>query len=65
MNFKIEILANFEFFGWQICQQTVHKIFTFYSHIQLKSTREGKTSYIQQEINSKSFKTIIKEKIDQ
>ena len=26
INFRLEILANFEFLGYQICQQTVHKI---------------------------------------
>ena len=41
MNFKLEILANFEFFGYQICQQTVHNITKFHSHFQLKSKQEG------------------------
>ena len=45
MNFKLEILTNFEFWGYQICQQTVHEITKFYSHFQLKSKWEDKTSY--------------------
>ena len=36
INFKLEIFANFEFLGDQICQQTVHKIAKFHSHFQLK-----------------------------
>ena len=33
INFKLEILAKFEFF----CQQTVQKIKKFHSHFQIKS----------------------------
>ena len=44
MNFKLEILGNFEFSGYQICQQTVHKITKFHSHFQLKSKREGRNN---------------------
>ena len=42
MNFKREILANFEFWGYQICQQTVNEITKFHSHFQLKSKQEPK-----------------------
>ena len=45
MNFKQEILANFEFLSYQICQQTVHKITKFHLHFQLESRWENKTSY--------------------
>ena len=44
-NVKQEILANFEFLGHQICQQTVHRITRFRLHFQLKSKRESKSSY--------------------
>ena len=44
-NFKTEILANFEFWGYQICQHTVHKITKFHYYFQLKSKLEGKTGY--------------------
>ena len=30
--FKLEILANFEFLGYQICQQTFNKIYKFRSY---------------------------------
>ena len=33
MNYKLEILANFEFLGYQIYQQIVHKIITFHLHL--------------------------------
>ena len=39
--FKLKILANFEFWGHQICQQTVHK--KFRRHFHLKSKRERMT----------------------
>ena len=43
MNFKLEILANFKFWGYQICQQTFHKIIEFHLHFRLKSKWEDKT----------------------
>ena len=42
MNFKLEILANVEFWVYKIRQQTAHKITKFHSHFRLKSKREGK-----------------------
>ena len=42
MNVELEILGNFEFWGYQICQQNVHKITEFHSHFQLKSQWEGR-----------------------
>ena len=39
---------------YQICQQSVHKITKCNKHFQLKSKWEGKTSYLWQEIISKS-----------
>ena len=32
----VEILANFGFWGYQICQQTVHKFSTFHSQFPTK-----------------------------
>ena len=46
MNFKLEILANFEFLGYQICRQTGHKVTKLHLHLQLKS-RE-RTSFSKQ-----------------
>ena len=43
MNFKIDILANFELLGYQIFQQTLHEISKFHLHFQLKSKPNGKT----------------------
>ena len=45
MNFTEEILANFELLGASNLSKTVNKITKFHSHFQLKSKREGKTSY--------------------
>ena len=45
MNFKLDILDNFEFLGYQICQQTVHKITKFQSHFLLKS-KNGKAKLV-------------------
>ena len=39
INFKLEILTKFEFWGVSNCQQTVYKITKFHSHFQLKSKR--------------------------
>ena len=36
---RVEILANFEFWGYQICQQTVHNIDKFHLHFQLNLKR--------------------------
>ena len=44
INFKLEILAKFEFLGNQIHQQTVHETDKFHSHFQLKSKREGRNN---------------------
>ena len=44
MNFKLEMLPNFEFLGYQVYQDTVHKITKFHSHFQLKSKWEDKTN---------------------
>ena len=44
INFKPEILANFEFLGVSNFQQTVHKINKFCSHFHLKSKLEGKNN---------------------
>ena len=41
MNFKLEILFNFEILGCQICQQIEHKIIKFHSSFQLKLKWEG------------------------
>ena len=46
MNLKIKILASFEFFGYQICQQTSVKYF------QLKSKQEGRSNEFSQAISS-------------
>ena len=37
--------GQLNFWEYQICQQTVHKIAKFHLHFQLKSKREVKTSY--------------------
>ena len=42
--FETKNLANSKFLGYQICQQTVHKIVKFHPHFELKSKREGKIS---------------------
>ena len=36
MDLQIEMLVNFEFWGYQIYQQIVHNIIQFHSHVQLK-----------------------------
>ena len=54
MNFKLEILANFEVLGISNLSKTVHKITKFHWHLQLKSKWEGKTGYFLTRINSKS-----------
>ena len=40
--FQSTNFGKFNFWGYQICQQTVHKIAKFHSHFQLKSKRELK-----------------------
>ena len=52
MIFNLESLANFEFWGYQICQQIVHKITEFHSHFQLKSQWEGGNNAFWQAISS-------------
>ena len=42
INVKLEILANFEFWEYQICEKIVHKIAKFHSYFQLKLKRKGK-----------------------
>ena len=54
MNFRLEILANFEFWGYQICRQTVHEITKFHSRFLLKSKREGKNSEFLEIIGSET-----------
>ena len=39
--FHARNFGQLDFWGYQICQQTVHKITKFHSHFQLKSKREG------------------------
>ena len=58
MNFRPEILANFEY---QICQQTIHRITKFNMHFQLKSKLKGKACYFLARNSFKNLKTIIKE----
>ena len=43
MNFKLEILINFEFW-YQIFQQTVNNFNKFHSRFQLKSKREDRNN---------------------
>ena len=62
INFKLEILANFEVWERQSCQRTVHRITKFHSHFQLKSEREGKTGYVWQGIHSNISKQLLKNK---
>ena len=52
MNFRLEILVNFEFLGYQICQQTVHEFIKFHSHVQLKLKMEGRNCEFWQAISS-------------
>ena len=42
--FQARNLSNFEFWGYQICQQAVHEITKFHPHFQLKSKQEGKNN---------------------
>ena len=45
-------MANFDFWGYQICQQTVQKINKFHSHFQLKSKRKERNNEFWRAINS-------------
>ena len=68
MNFNLEILVNFDFFffggggGYQICQQTVHKIAKFHSHFQLKSTWEGRNNEFKRALSSEILEELSKNK---
>ena len=44
MNFKPEILSNFEFWGYQICLETAHTPTKCQSHIQLESKRKRRNN---------------------
>ena len=44
LNDKTEILANFEFLLYQICQETAEKIATFHSLFQIRSKQEGRNN---------------------
>ena len=63
--FESRILANFEFLGYEIWQQTVQKFSRFHLHFQLKSNRKGKTGYIDKELIQKSENNYQRTKIDQ
>ena len=65
MNFKIEILANFEFLRYQIVKPFVRKILAFHSHFQLKSEQKGKPLIFSKKLIQIAQNSYQRTKIDQ